>query len=368
MTDNIPETQNNEITQDSQTRSLSTRLSFWIVGLSAFLLVSALGMMFYTARTAVMDEAEKGAFRELGNTVLRVNSIIDQVEVAANNMEGFVLKSLDNPDVMYEYARNLVENNPLLIGASISFEPYYYKDKGRYYSIYANRYGDSVRVVSMGDFSKELCGGTHVKNTNEIVSFKIVSEGGISAGVRRIEAITAANVTTYYKKLEEELKEAAKAAKCAPDALAQKIASMQDEMKSLASEVEKLKAKIANSSLGDILNSVKETNGVKVLCASIPDADMNGLRNLSDQLKEKLGDCLILLASAADGKVSLVSMATDGAIAKGAHAGNLIKECAALVGGGGGGRPNMAQAGGKNPAGIDACIQKGFETAAKMLG
>lgn len=151
MTDNIPETQNNEITQDSQTRSLSTRLSFWIVGLSAFLLVSALGMMFYTSRTAVMDEAEKGAFRELGNTVLRVNSIIDQVEVAANNMEGFVLKSLDNPDAMYEYARNLVENNPLLIGASISFEPYYYKDKGRYYSIYANRYGDSVRVTQEGN-------------------------------------------------------------------------------------------------------------------------------------------------------------------------------------------------------------------------
>jgi len=151
MTDNIPETQNNEITQESQTRSLSTRLSFWIVGLSAFLLVSALGMMFYTARTAVMDEAEKGAFRELGNTVLRVNSIIDQVEVAANNMEGFVLKSLDNPDAMYEYARNLVENNPLLIGASISFEPYYYKDKGRYYSIYANRYGDSVRVTQEGN-------------------------------------------------------------------------------------------------------------------------------------------------------------------------------------------------------------------------
>ena len=235
-------------------------------------------------------------------------------------------------------------------------------------ALFDEKYGDSVRVVSMGDFSKELCGGTHVKNTNEIGSFKIVSEGGISAGVRRIEAITAANVNAYYKKLEEELREAAKTAKCAPEALSHKIASMQEEMKSLASEVEKLKAKIANSSLGDILNSVTETNGVKVLCANIPDADMNGLRNLSDQLKEKLGECLILLASAADGKVSLVSMATDGAIAKGAHAGNLIKECAAPVGGGGGGRPNMAQAGGKNPAGIDACIQKGFETAAKMLG
>ena len=234
-------------------------------------------------------------------------------------------------------------------------------------ALFGEKYGDVVRVVSMGDFSTELCGGTHVKNTNEIGSFKIISEGGISAGVRRIEAITAANVTAYYKKLEEELRAAAKAAKCAPDALSAKIASMQDEIKSLGSEVEKLKAKLANSSLGDILNTVKDVNGVKVLCAKVPDADMNGLRNLSDQLKEKLGECLILLASAADGKVSLVSMATDGAIAKGAHAGNLIKECAALVGGGGGGRPNMAQAGGKNPAGIDACVAKGLEVAGGML-
>lgn len=235
-------------------------------------------------------------------------------------------------------------------------------------ALFDEKYGDSVRVVSMGDFSKELCGGTHVKNTNEIGSFKILAENGISSGVRRIEAITAVNVTDYYKKLENELLAAAAGAKCTPDSLAAKIASMQDEIKSLNSEIEKLKAKLANNSLGDILNGVNEVNGIKVLCAKVNDVDMNGLRNLGDRLKEKLGEAFILLSSATDGKVSLVAMATDGAMAKGAHAGNLIKECAALVGGGGGGRPNMAQAGGKNPAGMDACVAKALETAKAMIG
>lgn len=234
-------------------------------------------------------------------------------------------------------------------------------------ALFDEKYGDSVRVVSMGDFSKELCGGTHVKNTSEIGSFKILSENGTSAGVRRIEAITAQNVTAYYRNLETELNNAAKAAKCTPDALAAKVASLLEEIKSLNSEVEKYKAKLANNSVGDILNTVEEVNGIKVLAAKLPDADMNSLRNLGDQMKEKLGDAVIVLASAVDGKVSLLAMATDSAIAKGAHAGNLIKECAVLVGGGGGGRPNMAQAGGKNPAGIDACIAKAKETAKSQL-
>ena len=234
-------------------------------------------------------------------------------------------------------------------------------------ALFDEKYGDSVRVVSMGDFSKELCGGTHVKNTNEIGSFKILSENGISSGVRRIEAITSENVTAYYKNLENMLLEAAKACKCTPDALSARIASMQDEIKTLNSEVEKLKAKLANNSLGDIESGVTEINGIKVLCAKVADVDMNGLRNLGDQMKQKLGESVILLASACEGKVNLVSMATDGAIAKGAHAGNLIKECAALVGGGGGGRPNMAQAGGKNPDGIDACVAKAKEVYASQL-
>ena len=234
-------------------------------------------------------------------------------------------------------------------------------------ALFGEKYGDTVRVVSMGEFSKELCGGTHVNNTGVISVFKILSESGIAAGVRRIEAITSEGVFDYYKKQEEELMAAAKAAKCDVASLVKKIEAMQEELKAAHSENEKLKAKLANNSLGDIMNQVKEIAGVKVLCAKLPDADMNALRNLGDQMKDKLGDSVILLVSALDGKVNLVSMATDAAMAKGAHAGNLIKEVASLVGGGGGGRPNMAQAGGKNPAGIDAAIEKAYTVIEAQL-
>jgi len=227
-------------------------------------------------------------------------------------------------------------------------------------ALFGEKYGDTVRVVSMGEFSKELCGGTHVNNTGVISVFKILSESGIAAGVRRIEAITAEGVFEYYKKQEDELLAAAKAAKCDVASLVKKIEAMQEELKAAHSENEKLKAKLANNSLGDIMSQVKEVNGIKVLVAKLPDADMNALRNLGDQMKDKLGDSVILLVSALDGKVNLVAMVTDAAMTKGAHAGNLIKEVAALVGGGGGGRPNMAQAGGKNPAGIDAAIEKAY--------
>ncbi len=227
-------------------------------------------------------------------------------------------------------------------------------------ALFGEKYGDTVRVVSMGEFSKELCGGTHVNNTGVISVFKILSESGIAAGVRRIEAITADGVFDYYKKQEEELLAAARAAKCDAASLAKKIEAMQEELKAAHSENEKLKAKLANNSLGDIMSQVKEVNGIKVLAARVPDADMNALRNLGDQMKEKLGDSIVLLASALDGKVNLIAMATDAAMAKGAHAGNLIKEAAVLVGGGGGGRPNMAQAGGKNPDGIDAAVEKAY--------
>lgn len=234
-------------------------------------------------------------------------------------------------------------------------------------ALFGEKYGDRVRVVSMGDFSKEFCGGTHVGNTGVISAFKILSESGIAAGVRRIEAITADGVFAYYKNIEEELFAAAKAAKAEPAALLKKIETMQEEMKQLHSENEKLKAKLANASMGDVMSNVKEINGVKVLAAKVPDMDMNGIRNLGDSLKEKLGEGVLLLASAFEGKVNLIAMATDGAMKKGAHAGNLIKEVAALVGGGGGGRPNMAQAGGKNPAGIDAAIEKASEVLAGQI-
>ena len=226
-------------------------------------------------------------------------------------------------------------------------------------ALFGEKYANDVRVVTMGEYSKELCGGTHVGNTGVISVFKILSETGIAAGVRRIEALTGNSVFAYYKELEKELHAAAKAAKAEPSQLTSKIDNYLEEIKALKSENEKLKSKLANNSLGDVMNQVVDVKGVKLLAVKVPDVDMNELRNLGDKLKEKLGEGVILLASStAPDKVNLIAMATDGAMKQGAHAGNLIKELATLVGGGGGGRPNMAQAGGKNAAGMDAVIAK----------
>ena len=234
-------------------------------------------------------------------------------------------------------------------------------------ALFGEKYGDTVRVVTMGDFSKELCGGTHVSNTNVIGSFKIVSEQGVAAGVRRIEALTSKGAIDYYNRLEEELVAAANAAKTEPAKLAEKITSMLAEIKSLQSENQKLKDKMAKSSVGDAIADAVEASGIKILPVKVKDVDMNALRTLGDDFKAKLGSSVILLASDMGDKVNLIVMATDDAVAKGAHAGNIIKEIAPMVGGGGGGRPNMAQAGGKNPAGIDEALLAGVEKVKGQL-
>ena len=223
-------------------------------------------------------------------------------------------------------------------------------------ALFGEKYGETVRVVKMGDFSTELCGGTHVANTGAISAFKIISESGVAAGVRRIEALTGAGVFHYYAELEKTLEEAAKAVKATPASLVEKLEHLMADIKALQSENESLKSKAAKEALGDVMDQVKEIKGVKLLSARVSGVDMNGLRDLGDQLKTKLKEGVVVLLSEEAGKVNLVAMATEGAVAKGAHAGNLIKGIAALVGGGGGGRPNMAQAGGKNPGGIDAAI------------
>lgn len=225
-------------------------------------------------------------------------------------------------------------------------------------ALFGEKYGDEVRVVSMGDFSVELCGGTHVANTSAITLFKIVSEAGVAAGVRRIEALTGNNVLDYYRDLENQLHAIAKTLKTSPAEITDKIVHLQKEVKELHSENESLKSKMAQESLGDVMDQVVEVKDVKVLASAVEGVDMNGLRDLGDQLKEKLGEGVVVLASAKDGKVSLLAMATQEAMNKGAHAGNLIKAAAAIVGGGGGGRPNMAQAGGKNPEKIGEAISK----------
>ena len=234
-------------------------------------------------------------------------------------------------------------------------------------ALFGEKYGDEVRVVSMGDFSKELCGGTHVAHTGDIRAFKILAESGVAAGVRRIEAITGDHVIAYYTQLDKELAEIAALLKTTPAGITEKIEHLQKQVKELQGENESLKSKAAKEALGDVMDQVKEVSGVKLLATSVENVDMNGLRDLGDQLKEKIGEGVVVLASEKDGKVNLIAMATDAAMQKGAHAGNLIKGIAALVGGGGGGRPNMAQAGGKNPAGIGAAIAEAEKVLAGQI-
>jgi len=226
-------------------------------------------------------------------------------------------------------------------------------------ALFGEKYGESVRVVCIDDFSKEFCGGTHVTNTANIRLFKIISEAGVAAGVRRIEALTDKGVLTYYEELEKLVKEASEAAKTESVQLVRRIHTMNDEIKALSSENEKLKAELANNALGDVSDNVVEIKGVKFVATKVDNVDMNELRNLGDKIKNEIGSGVVLVVSAiGSDKVNMIAMATDDAVAKGAHAGNLIKAVASLVGGGGGGRPNMAQAGGKNPAGIPELLKK----------
>lgn len=234
-------------------------------------------------------------------------------------------------------------------------------------ALFGEKYGETVRVVRMGDFSVELCGGTHVANTSAVTAFKIISEGGVAAGVRRIEALTSDAVFAYYDRIEQTLEQAARVVKASPAGLVEKLEHLMADFKALASENESLKSQAAKDALGDVMDQVQQIKGIRFLAAKVSGVDMNGLRELGDQLKAKLGEGVILLASDADGKVNLAAMATDAAMAAGAHAGNLIRAAAAKVGGGGGGRANMAQAGGKNPAGIEDALKEAAVVLEGML-
>ncbi|MDO4478369.1 MAG: alanine--tRNA ligase [Lachnospiraceae bacterium] len=234
-------------------------------------------------------------------------------------------------------------------------------------ALFDEKYGDKVRVVSIGDFSKEFCGGTHVRNAAEIQAFKIVSESGIAAGVRRIEALTGSAVFEYYRQIEKTLNEAAGALRTQPAEIPEKIRHMADEIKSLNSEIESLKAKLAQQSMGDVASDVTEKNGIKVLARRVDGSDPNGLRTLSDQLKDSLGECVLVLASVNDGKLSFMAAASDGAVKAGAHAGNIIREITKVAAGKGGGRPNMAQGGGSDLSKADEALALGLELALGQL-
>ena len=226
-------------------------------------------------------------------------------------------------------------------------------------ALFGEKYGQEVRVVNIGGWSIELCGGTHVTNTENIGIFKIVSESGIGAGVRRIEAVTSKEAYELLEAEEKQLKEVATIVKSPQlKEVVSKTEQLQQQLKELQKENEQLASKLANQQAGDVFKNVETVNGHSMITAQVKVKDMNQLRQLADQWKQKNISDILVLANEQDGKVSLLVAMTKEANDAGLKAGDLIKAIAPKVGGGGGGRPDMAQAGGKNPAGIPDALSE----------
>lgn len=223
-------------------------------------------------------------------------------------------------------------------------------------ALFDNKYKDEVRVVSVGDFSKELCGGTHVSNSGEIGLFKIISEAGVAAGIRRIEAVTGPKAIAYVEAKNDLIKEISNKLRCSEKEIIHKLDLQALELKEKDKEIAELKSKLAGSAEDEILNGCQEVKGIKLFTGVLKDVDGNALRELADKIRNKGGECVVVLGSVVEGKVQFVSMTTKEAIAKGVHCGKIIKEVAAIAGGGGGGRPDMAQAGGKLPEKVEDAI------------
>nr|WP_312575888.1 alanine--tRNA ligase [Sedimentibacter sp.] len=223
-------------------------------------------------------------------------------------------------------------------------------------ALFDEKYGDTVRVVSIGDFSKEFCGGTHIDETSKIGMFKILSESSIASGVRRIEAVTGKAAYDYLVELDDVIDELSNLMKSTKDELLNKVTSLKKESKEKDKEIQKLNNELLKNSMDKILEQYEEINGIKLFTLKIKDKDANSLREISDKIKDKNNSCVIFLASELNEKVLFVSSVTKDLIERGLHAGNIVKEAASIAGGGGGGRPDFAQAGGKNPNKIDESI------------
>lgn len=233
-------------------------------------------------------------------------------------------------------------------------------------ALFGEKYGSVVRVVKTGDFSMELCGGTHVINTAAIGLFKIISEGGVAAGVRRIEAITGNASLKYVEELEENQRNVATILKTSTRDIERRVESLLSELKEKEKELEGLKSSLAAGAAEDIIQSARDIKGIKVVTAVV-DTDVDGLRDLGDKLRDKLGKSAVVLASTKDDKVTFIAMLSKDAVSSGAHAGNIVKEVAKITGGGGGGRPDMAQAGGKDKSKVKEALEAAYVVIEGMI-
>ncbi|MCL6639293.1 MAG: alanine--tRNA ligase [Firmicutes bacterium] len=227
-------------------------------------------------------------------------------------------------------------------------------------ALFGEKYGERVRVVRMGDYSMELCGGTHVRSTAEIGLFKLTGESSVGAGLRRVEAVTGAGALRYVEAKEEQLREIAGLIKAPSQEVVRRVESLLNTIKELESENEALLAKLARYQVHDLLSGVKDVRGVKVLAGQVTAPDMDSLRGMVDLLRDRLGSGVIVLGSAAGDRVNLVAALTKDLVSRGLHAGKLVKELAAVVGGGGGGKPELAQAGGKDPSRLKEALERAY--------
>lgn len=234
-------------------------------------------------------------------------------------------------------------------------------------ALFGEKYGDIVRVINIGGYSIELCGGTHLKNSAQIGSFKIVSESGVAAGVRRIEAVTGFGALDFYEERENTILNICENLKANPKNVVAKSLSITEENRKLLKEIESLKSKLSSGLLDEILNQKETINGIDILLTKVSNMDMDTLRNMGDKIKEKLSDYAILLASDNDGKVNFIAMCSDSVIKANIKAGDIVKTAATICGGSGGGRPNMAQAGGKDPSKIDEAIKSTLDFIKEKL-
>jgi alanyl-tRNA synthetase len=288
----------------------------------------------------------------LGDHVLQKGSLVDADRLRFD-FSHFEAVSAEQLRVLEEIVNRQVRGNAEVSTEVMAIENA--KGQGAM-ALFGEKYDDDVRVVSMGDFSLELCGGTHVQRTGDIGLLKIVSEGGIAAGVRRIEALTGARAVEWLAETDMQLNQLAGLVKGARDAVTDKVRSVLERNRQLEKELEQLKAKLASSAGNDLASQALEVGGIKVLAACLDGVDPKGLRDTLDQLKNKLGSSVVLLATVVEDKISLVAGVTKDLTSK-VKAGELIKQVAEQLGGKGGGRPDMAQGGGSDVEALPKALQ-----------
>ena len=285
----------------------------------------------------------------------------DRLRFDFSHFQGLTAEELDRIEEMI--------NERILMGLSVTAENMSIEDAKKMgaTALFGEKYGNTVRVVSIEGYSIELCGGTHIENIGQIGLFKIISEGGVAAGVRRIEAVTGLKAYEYIKEKEYKLNELSKLLKTSEKEILHKTESLIQELKGTQKEIERLKIKLASGSIDEILETAYRINDLRIVAYKLEGLDVDSLRNLADKIRDRIRSGVVVLGTAEQDKVNFIAMATDDAVKLGVHAGNIIKEVAKIAGGGGGGRPNMAQAGAKDATKLDEALKKVEELVKSQL-